>query len=106
MGCIQMQKLLNERGETMKINQNKKIEIEAKVLSIHIKVRDEFAAQLLNDKDEVLRDYEGYVPEFMPGDHFGDYLMLDIDIDTGKILNWKVPNQDQLEMFLKEDDDD
>jgi hypothetical protein len=25
----------------------------------------------------------------MPGDHYGDYLMLDIDPYTGKIVNWK-----------------
>jgi hypothetical protein len=25
----------------------------------------------------------------MPGQHFGDYVMLDIDPYTGKILDWK-----------------
>jgi hypothetical protein len=32
-----------------------------------------------------------------PGDHFGDYIMLEIELATGKILNWKPPTQDQLD---------
>jgi hypothetical protein len=32
------------------------------------------------------RYYDGYVPGFLGG---GDYIELDIDLDTGKILNWK-----------------
>jgi hypothetical protein len=35
---------------------------------------------------------DGYVPDFMPGDHYGDYVMLDIDVTTGKILNWTPPS--------------
>lgn len=30
----------------------------------------------------------GYVPDFFPGDHDRDYLMLNIDVETGRILNW------------------
>lgn len=33
--------------------------------------------------------YSGYVPSFMPGEHYGDYVMLDIDPYTGLILGWK-----------------
>jgi hypothetical protein len=32
------------------------------------------------------REYDGYVPKFLGG---GDDVELDIDLDTGKILNWK-----------------
>ena len=32
------------------------------------------------------KEYDGYVPGFLGG---GDYIELDIDLDTGKILNWK-----------------
>ena len=89
----------------MKINQMKKVQVEAKVLSIHMKVCDGFCAGLLDADWEVIKDYEGYVPEFMPGDkdggsHYGDYLILDIDIDTGQILNWKKPTQEQIESFI------
>lgn len=33
--------------------------------------------------------YDGYVPSFMPDDHYGDYVMLEINPYTGQILNWK-----------------
>jgi len=28
------------------------------------------------------------VPGFMPGDHYGDYVMLEIDLATGRIVDW------------------
>ena len=45
--------------------------------------------------------YDGYVPNFFPDEHFGDYVMLDIDVKSGKILNWKVPTQKQLNDLIK-----
>ena len=63
--------------------------VNAKTLKVHLKVCDGFNAQLLSDSGVVLRDYEGYVPSFMPDEHYGDYVILDIDIDTGLITNWK-----------------
>jgi hypothetical protein len=44
------------------------------------------------------------VPDFMPGEHYGDYVMLDVDIDTGKITNWKTPTDAQLKSFMGADD--
>lgn len=32
--------------------------------------------------------YDGYVPEFFPEEHFGDYVQLDINTKTGQIVNW------------------
>jgi len=68
-----------------------------KTISISAKCSDMFFAQA-HDKNgkKVGDDYDGYVPEFMPGEHFGDYVDLKIDIDTGKILNWKKPTQAEL----------
>lgn len=43
------------------------------------------------------REHDGYVPEWMPGNHYGDYIMLNIDVTTGKIVNWKVPTDSDLE---------
>jgi len=34
---------------------------------------------------------------------FGDYLDLRIDINTGQILNWKVPSKADLESFMARD---
>lgn len=88
----------------MKINMTKPVEVEAKTLKIHIKVRDEFTASLVDQHGEELKDYEGYVPGFMPGDHYGDYLILDIDLDTGSITNWKKPDAEKIEKFISGDD--
>lgn len=90
----------------MKINVKKPVEVEAKTLKLYMKVRDEFEATLVDQDGDTLRQYEGYVPGFMPGQHYGDYLILDIDIDTGKIVNWQVPTVDEIEQFIKEGSED
>ena len=73
----------------MQINMTKQVPVEAKTLAIHMKVCDQFGCRLLDKDGAILKDYDGYVPSLMPGDHFGDYVILDIDIDTGFITNWK-----------------
>jgi len=87
----------------MKINQFKKVQVDAKTLKVHLKVCDMFSANLEAADGECLKEYEGYVPSFFPGTHYGDYVFLDIDIDTGQILNWLPPTQEQLETFIKGD---
>ena len=39
----------------------------------------------------------------LPGQHYGDYLDLEIDMDTGIIKNWKVPTADQVEEWIAKD---
>lgn len=84
----------------MQINMTKLVPVEAKTIKVHIKVRDEFAAALCDQDGQEIAEYEGYVPSFFPGQHCGDYLILDIDIDTGQITNWKAPTQEQVEEFI------
>lgn len=88
----------------MEIGIQKTVNVNAKTLKLHLKVSDSFVATLLDQDGMKLKDYEDYVPDFMPGDHYGDYVILDIDIDTGQILNWKVPTKDQLEDFINSED--
>ena len=57
------------------------------ILSICGKTSDLFNARLIEDGN-VTKTHDGYVPDFMPGEHFGDYIELDIDISTGQIVNW------------------
>jgi len=59
------------------------------VLSICAKVSDLYSHTIYDKDGKVYREYNGYVPSFMPGEHYGDYLMLDVDPYTGVILNWK-----------------
>ena len=72
-----------------------------KTLSLCCKVSDRFQAAL-TEGATVLKDYEGYVPDLMPGNHYGDYIELDIDIETGQILNWKKPTDEQVKKFIEE----
>lgn len=72
-----------------------------------MKVVDGFEGAIYDqDGQQIGEDYEGYVPGFMPGEHYGDYLILNIDLETGKILNWNPPTQEQIEEFIKKVGDD
>jgi hypothetical protein len=83
------------------IAMKKEIQVEAKTLKIHMKVSDRFSAELVDQNGEQIFDQEdGYVPGFMPGQHYGDYVILDIDLDTGKILNWKAPTAEQIQEWI------
>lgn len=66
--------------------------VNAKSVHVHVKVVDTGNYELRDHLERKIasRD-EDYVPGFFPGDHYGDYLILDIDIETGQIRNWKKP---------------
>lgn len=89
----------------MQIKMTKQVPVEAKILSIHMKVVDQFSCEIQDQHGEALTDYEGYVPGFMPGEHYGDYLMLDIDLDSGQIVNWKKPSAEEIEAFINREED-
>jgi hypothetical protein len=71
----------------------------ARILKICGKTSDRFSARLIEDGKE-MATHDGYVPTFMPEDHYGDYIELDIDIDTGMITNWKKPTKAELKEQL------
>lgn len=89
----------------MKLNIPKTVEVDAKVMKIHIKVCDEFACQIVDQDGAVIKDYEGYVPSFMPGENYGDYLILDIDLDSGMILNWEPISPRTMEEFIRKENE-
>jgi hypothetical protein len=90
----------------MKINQQKTVQVDVKTVSIHCKVSDRFTYQLKDAQGAIVHDQDdGYVPDFMPGDHYGDYVILDIDIDTGMVINWTRPTAQQIENEIKPQDD-
>ncbi len=71
--------------------------VKPKTLKIHCKVADRFQASLVDESGATIHEQdEGYVPRFMPGQHYDDYVILDIDIATGQIVNWKPPTAAQL----------
>ena len=70
-----------------------------KTIRITAKCSDMFGASLV-DAGKLVGEYDGYVPSWFPNpksDHYGDYVQLQIDVDTGKILNWKKPTKTQLD---------
>lgn len=84
-----------------KIKITKPLEVTAKTLKIHMKVRDEFCAELVDaDGNRLCEQTDDYVPSFMPGEHYGDYLILDIDIETGKITNWNEADLSKLQEWV------
>ena len=69
----------------------------ATTVTISAKCSDLCYVELKDAKGTVIAEHDGYVPDFMPGEHYGDYVMLDIDLATGRILNWKKPTAKSLE---------
>ena len=50
----------------------------------------------IDANNNLVGERDGYVPDFMPGEHYGDYVEMEIEVATGKILNWKNPTQEEL----------
>ncbi len=77
----------------------------ARILTISGHCQDRFTARLKTD-DKHLE----YGPHYVPGSlgiGGDDYISLEIDIDTGKIVGWNTPTQEQLEeVFPQEDKED
>lgn len=83
-----------------------------RTLNVTAKCSDLFTASLTektNNESESnvnrsLGDYHGYVPHWFPNpesDNYGDYVVLEIDLNTGKILNYKKPTEKQLKEIFK-----
>ena len=90
----------------MKIGMQKTVDVEAKTLSIYCKVCDNFTASIKDAEGEELGGQDdGYVPGFMPGQHYGDYLILDIDLDNGQVTNWETPKPEDIAAFIRGDND-
>ena len=89
----------------MKINQLKQIEVDAKTVKIYVKCCDRFTFSIEDEQGaEVFTQDDGYVPSFMPGEHYGDYIILDIDIDSGVVMNWKKITAQMIEEAIRKDD--
>jgi hypothetical protein len=66
------------------------------VISICVKCSDMFSAHI-NVMGQTPWEYSGYVPNWFPDEHYGDYVMLDIDLASGRIINWKRPTQEDID---------
>jgi hypothetical protein len=70
------------------------------ILKISAKCSDMCFAVLVNDKGIVVKEHDGYVPSLLGG---GDYIELDIDVATGRIMNWKIPTEADIKEFVGDD---
>lgn len=71
-----------------------------KFVSVVGKVSDRCFTQLLDENKKVIATHDGYVPALIPGG-YGDYIELEIDIETGQILNWVKPTKELLDLFIE-----
>lgn len=69
------------------------------VVSVSAKVNDLCFIQLLSEDDEILKEHDGHLPKFIPGS--SDQIELEIDLATGRILNWN-PNPKDVENFVNQ----
>jgi len=87
---------------SIELNIPKTVKVQAKELRIYCKVCDNFRASL-HDQDgtEIVCQEDGYVPSFMPGQHYGDYVILNIDMETGVVTNWEKPDPKEVEEWIE-----
>lgn len=89
----------------MKAEMKTSVEVDVKRIKTCIKVCDRFSAQVIDVDGNTVRSIEDeYVPDIFPGQHYGDYLLLDIDIETGHILNWPKPTAEHLNQLVSEEE--
>lgn len=84
----------------MKIKITSITEVDIKTVSVHVKVCDSGNYDFKDVDGKIFVSKNDYVPSLFPGEHFGDYLILDIDIETGLIINWKKPSIEKLILSL------
>ncbi|CAM0052449.1 RecE-like recombination exonuclease [Vibrio phage D478] len=86
------------RSQTMRNAEVEQAPSVPSVVSVHVKVTDRGCYDFKDANGKSLADLkEEYVPDFFPGEHYGDYLILDIELATGRILNWRAPSTEQVE---------
>ena len=74
---------------------------EITILEVTAKCSDLCSVVATNAAGDTIQAGDGYVPAFMPGEHYGDYVILEIEVATGKILNWKPPTDAQIRTGLE-----
>jgi hypothetical protein len=70
-------------------------------ITISAKCSDAFWAALQSPRGVRVAEYDGYVPRWFGRSDDGDYVALDIDLETGKILNWKTPTKANIKETFK-----
>jgi len=85
----------------MEIPKSETVKLDAKVVKLFAKVSDSGSYELLDVAGNSIAEREDYVPSFFPGEHYGDYIDLHIDLETGMILNWEKPKPEEVSKAFK-----
>jgi len=73
------------------------LEVEATTLRIRAIVNDEFRAYLRTPLgSNLFCQHGGKAPTFLPSCNDGQFIVLDIDLETGQIKNWGTPTPEQV----------
>ena len=71
------------------------------ILKLEAKCSDMCAIHY-TDKNGKVTETDGYVPEGIGvGEFYGDYVQMEIDMETGQIQNWKPCTDEQVKKALK-----
>lgn len=84
------------KEEEMKLPRKIVETIDVKSIEVHAKVCDSGSYTLKDSNGNNIAIRDDYVPSFFPEEHYGDYLILNIDLESGKILNWKTPIEQEV----------
>ena len=68
-----------------------------RALSITCKVSDQCHLEFIEENGHV-ENYQGYVPDFFPEEHYGDYIILQITAE-GKVKGWQ-PTDKQINRLV------
>jgi hypothetical protein len=71
------------------------------ILKISAKCSD-LCSTIFTDSKGNVTESDGYVPSGIGIDEYGDYVVLDIDMKTGQIQNWKSVSDAQVIKAQKE----
>jgi len=72
-------------------------------ITVYLKCADRFNFKLETENGIVLvEQQQTYVLDWFLPKHYGDGFKIEIDLETGQILNWVKPTEQQLEETIKE----
>jgi len=71
-----------------------------RTLLIQAKCSDCCVIELIDTEANITKENHGYVPRNL-GIGGGDYVKLEVDIDSGKIIGWEYPENEDILQELK-----
>lgn len=79
--------------------------MKAKTLKLRCNVFEEFNAELVDEEGRLVSEVEDeHIPPWFPSDEYDMAITLEIDIATGRIVNWTPPTAEQLNKTFDIDD--